>query len=66
MTINTTQHGLKDWMTLHCFYTGLVQNSWCLLDKENCMTFVEMRTNEAQILLQSIRVGTIPLLLMKI
>lgn len=49
-----TEHGLRDWMLMHTFYSGLTNSSKAYLDIESECTFMNLTAKNAYILLDGL------------
>jgi hypothetical protein len=47
-------HGLRDWMIIHVFYSGLIMSSKSYLNKQSGKTFLELTTDDAYKLLDNL------------
>jgi hypothetical protein len=47
-------HGLRDWMIIHAFYSGVIMNSKSYLNKQIGKNFLELTTDDPQKLLDSL------------
>jgi hypothetical protein len=53
-----TEHGLRDWMILHTFYSSLRMRSMALLDNECGKSFMNLKAYEAHIVLDGLLLDT--------
>jgi hypothetical protein len=47
-------HGLRDWLIIHAFYSGLIMSSKSYLNKHSGKNFLELTTDDAHKLLDSL------------